>query len=61
MGSNSKVRMSLYGGAMNPSSLVSGSGAVASSVNYTIARSPQVNKKFRRDYYIASNNTVGSA
>ena len=50
MGSNQKMRISLYGGA----------GALNTS-GHRITRSPQVNKKFRRDYQVvASQNTGGN-
>lgn len=45
------MRVSLYG-AGGPQSM---------NHNHNITRSPQVNKKFRRDYYMASQNTVVSA
>jgi len=50
MSSNQKMRISLYGG--NAPLNTSGHGG--------ITRSPQVNKKFRRDYYVASQNTGGN-
>lgn len=30
--------------------------AQAAATSYQVTRSPQVNKKFRRDYYMASQN-----
>ena len=49
MSSNSKARMSLYGGLNQ------------SMIGYNITASPQVSKKNRRDYYIGANNTAQSA